>query len=174
MQRAWVDGDAGAICAKPSKVAKYIMLAMEILGEVLVELVRFIGLSSSFFDLRTSFDPMATASDASTTGGGICHSIGLSPFGMAASLLSIRGDIPEEQEITQVLSIGLFDGIAALRVALDLLKAPVARPISIEKNKEAQREVAANFPDSELVDDVEEVNEDMVKSWALKYPSLES
>ena len=74
----------------------------------------------------------------------------------------IRGDIPEEQELTQLLSIGLFDGIAALRVALDVLKAPVAGHISIEKDLAAQRVVEANFPDSVLVDDVEKVTEEMV------------
>lgn len=48
-----------------------------------------------------------------TRGGGISHSKGLTPYSLAASRSSIRGDLPEEQELTQVLSIGLFDGIVA-------------------------------------------------------------
>ena len=123
VQGAWVDGEAGTISAKPSKVAKYIRLALEIIGrgkasqrelqvvgggfvyiamfrrpllsslnqiwrtiveegehsphakvplrrEVLIELVRFIGLCPlSFINLRGQHDEMVTASDASTTGG---------------------------------------------------------------------------------------------------------
>ena len=84
----------------------------------------------------------------------------------------IRGDIPEEQKFTQILSIGLFDGIAALRVALDSLKAPMAVHISVEKEARAHRVVEANFPDSELVNDVESVTEEMVHGWALKYSGV--
>ena len=226
VQGAWLDGEAGTLCAKPGKMAKYIMLTLELLGrgrasqrelqvvggglvyiamfkrpllsslnqiwrmivdtgsgsayrrhwlrrEVMVELVRFIGLCPlAFMDFRNPFDPMVTASDASTTGGGICQSTGLTPYGLAASQTTTRGDIPEEQEFTQVLSIGLFDGIAALRVALDVLKAPLAGHISIERDQHAQRVVEANFPDCELVNDVETVDAEMVKQWALKYPSV--
>ena len=139
----------------------------------MVELVRFMGLCPlGYMDFRQPVDEMVTASDASMSGGGICHSSGLSPYGLAASHSTIRGDIPEEQELTQVLSIGLFDGIAALRVALDLLKAPMAGHISVEKEPSAHRVVEANFPDSELVKDVEEVTEELVQSWALKYSNV--
>ena len=226
VQGAWLDGENGTLCAKPPKVAKYVALALELLGrgtasqrelqvvgggfvyiamfkrpllaslnqiwrmivesegtapwtrkwprrEVMVELVRFVGLCPlAFMDFRQPFDAMVTASDASTTGGGICHSRGLTPYGLAASRSWIRGDIPEEQEFTQLLSIGLFDGIAALRVALDVLKAPVAGHISIEKDSAAQRVVEANFPDSELVDGVEKVTEEMVHGWALRFSNV--
>ena len=105
----------------------------------MIELIRFIGLCPlSFMNLRSSFDEVVTTSDASTTGGGICRSRGTTPYGQAASLSQVRGDIPEEQELTQVLSIGLFDGIGALRVALDCLKAPMAGHISVEKSVEFQ------------------------------------
>eukprot|EP00435_Cladocopium_sp_Y103_P043465 s1760_g12.t1 len=226
VQGAWLDGDVGTMSAKPSKVAKYIMLALELLGrgkasqrelqvvgggfvyvamfrrpllsslnqiwrsivesnnhsplqrfwlkrEVMVELVRFICLCPlGFMVFRSHFDPMVTASDASTSGGGICHSTGLTPFGLAASSAAIRGDLPEEQELTQVLSIGLFDGIAALRVALDILKTPMAGHISIEKDPQAQRVVEANFADSERISDVELVDDEMVKQWSLKYSAV--
>lgn len=52
-------------------------------------------------------------------------------------------------EIMQVLSIGLFDGIRALQVALDALKAPVAGHVS-RRNPPRLREwlrPEANFPD---------------------------
>lgn len=225
-QGAWVDGELGTITAKPSKVSKYIKLALEIVGrgtasqkelqvvgggfvyiamfrrpllsslnqiwraivedapkspharialrkEVLIELVRFIGLCPlSFINMRGTFDEVVTASDASTTGGGICKSKGLTPYGQAASLSWIRGEIPEEVELTQLLSIGLFDGIGALRVALDLVRAPVAGHISVEKSAEARRVVEAHFPETLSYEDVELINEEVVKGWSLRYSTV--
>ena len=226
VQGAWVDGSLGTVSAKPSKVAKYVKLGLEVIArgrasqrelqvvgggfvyiamfrrpllsslnhiwrsivdapeksphsrfrlrkEVMIELVRFIGLCPlSFINLRSSFDEMVTASDASTTGGGICKSRGITPYGQAACLSSVRGDIPEDLELTQVLSIGLFDGISALRVALDALRIPVAGHISVEKNEEARRVVEANFPDCLHVEDVKNIDEEMVKVWSMKYASV--
>eukprot|EP00435_Cladocopium_sp_Y103_P043855 s1207_g12.t1 len=141
--------------------------------EVLAEIARFIGLCPlSFINIRSPFDEMVTASDASVDGGGICKSSGVTPYGHAAGLSTVRGDIPEEVEFTQVLSIGLFDGIGALRVALDVLKVPVAGHISVEKNDEARRVVEANFPDSQCIDDVESVDDAMVHNWALQFSQV--
>ena len=128
--------------------------------EVMVELVRFIGLCPlSFMSFRGNFDSMVTASDASTSGGGIARS-------------QVRGDIPEELEMTQILSVGLFDGIGALRVTLDAIKALVAWHISVESNPEARRVVESNFPDCEHVEDVTSLDWDMVHAWSFKYSSV--
>ena len=226
VQGAWLDGDKGVMFAKPAKVAKYVRLALELVGrgrasrkelqvvgggfvyiamfnrpllsslnqiwrmivdteqggdqrrrwlkrEVMVELVRFIGLCPlSFMQFRTPFDSMVTASDASTSGGGICKSVGLTPYGQAASLSYVRGDVPEELELVQVLSVGLFDGISALRVALDVLKAPVAGHISVESKPEARRVLEANFPECEHVEDVALITEEMVQQWSMKYSGV--
>ena len=224
VQGAWIDGVAGTISAKPSKIAKYVALGLEVLREgkasqrelqvigggfvyiamfkrpllcglnqiwktivdmgegrsrrivpkqVMSEIARFIGLIPlSFINLRCDFDPMTTVSDASTTGGGFCASRGLSPFGLAASTATVRGEVPDEEELCTILSIGLFDGIAALRVALDCLGLPVVGHISIEKDQEARRVVEAYFPETVQVDDVEKVDEAMVKLWALKYSTV--
>ena len=56
-----------------------------------------------------------TCSDASTLGGGVCASRGLSEYGNAALNCTARGDPAEEHDLVQVLSVGLFDGIGALR-----------------------------------------------------------
>ena len=223
VQGAWLDGEAGTMCAKPSKVCRYVELTLEALKrgkasqrelqviagglvyasmfrrpllsglnqvwrtiveldegsayrrrwlpkEVMVELVRMLALLPlAFMAFRSPFDAEVTASDASTTGGGVCVSRGLTPFGQAASLSQVRGDLPEEMDFMQVLSIGLFDGIAALRVALDVLGAPVCGHISVEKNADARRVVEANFPDTVTVEDVELVDEVMVQKWALSF-----
>lgn len=146
---------------------------MKVRREVMVELVRFIGLCPlGKMNFRPPFDHMVTASDASLKGGGVCMSKGLTPYGHAASLCTVRGDIPEEHEFTQVLAIGLFDGIGALRVALDLLNAPVAGYVAAEKNPEARRVLEANFPDSLHIEDVELVTEEVVKGWAMKFSTV--
>ena len=75
-------------------------------------------------------------------------------------------------DFCQVLSIGLFDGISALRVAMDLLQAPMAGHIAVESNEMARRVVEANFPDSLQVNDVREVDEDMVLQWSLRYSNV--
>ena len=138
--------------------------------EAMVELVRFVGLVPlAFRSFRSDFDDMVTASDASSSGGGFCASRGLTPYGAAAASSYVRGDLPECDDTCQVLSIGLFDGIAALRVALDVLQAPVAGHVSVECNGAAQRVVEANFPGSLLVEGVEQVDEAMVTEWSLRF-----
>ena len=226
VQGAWVDGNTGVVLAKPSKVAKYIRLGLELLKqgkasqkelqvvgggfvyismfrrpllgslnqiwrsivalegkprgmkvilkkEVMVEIARFIALVLlGYMDLRLPFDPVVTASDASTTGGGVSMSRGLTGYGLSAASSLVRGDEYEHHDFIQVLAIGLFDGISALRVALDILQAPIAGHVSIEKSGEANRVVEANFPDTLHVSSVEEVTEDMVIGWSLKFSSV--
>ena len=141
--------------------------------EVMTEIARFIALMPlAYIDLRLPFDGLVTASDASTTGGGLSASQGLTPYGHAASLGSVRGELHESHDFCQILAIGLFDGIGALRVALDVLEAPLAGYISVEQSGAAQRVVEANFPDSILVSSVEEVNEAMVVSWSLRFSGV--
>ena len=103
---------------------------------VMAELVRFLGLVPlAVTTFRPPFDGAVTASDASMTGGGFCVSRG---YGVATALSPVRGDIPEAHDFCQILSIGLFDGIGALRVALGLLQAPLAGHISVEANSSAR------------------------------------
>lgn len=137
---------------------------------VLVELVRFlclVPLAQLCFTSR--LEGTVTCSDASSGGGGMCASSGLSAYGLAACATTIRGDIPEEHDIVQVLSIGLFDGLGALRVACDVLGLPMAGHVSIEQNAKARRVVEAFFPDSTFHDNVLTVDEAMVRDWSLKY-----
>ena len=59
--------------------------------EVEHELLRFVALIClAFMDFRTPISEKVTASDASTTGGGLCVSRQLSPYGVAASMASCR------------------------------------------------------------------------------------
>ena len=140
--------------------------------QVRLELIRFVSLVPlSFMDFRVSLSPDVTASDASTTGGGVTVTRCLSEFGQAASLTMSRGDIPGMESHSQILSIGLFDGIGALRVALDCLEVSCCGHISVETSATASRVVEAHFPGSLLVQDVTQVTEVHVKQWACKFSS---
>ena len=87
-----------------------------------LELIRFVGLFPlARLDFRLGMHEQVTCSDASTSGGGVCCSTGLTARGALVAEGELRGERPERSDI-QVLSIGLFDGIGALRVALDLLR----------------------------------------------------
>ena len=123
-------------------------------------------------DFRTEFSGAVTASDASSTGGGITASKGLSCLGCMASNQTVRGDVVEPSEVTSVLTIGLFDGMGALRVAADSIGVRVAGHISIEKHSPARRAVESRFASTLVVDDGEKVDSDMVGEWACKYSQV--
>ena len=133
-----------------------------------------IGRFLSFFplarlDFRLDISGQVTCSDASTTGGGVCASAGLTPYGSLACEGSLRGRHPEDHADRKILSVGLFDGIGALRVALDLLNAEVLGHVSVEVNKQASRAVESHFPNVILVDQVESVDATMVQHWSGRF-----
>lgn len=141
--------------------------------ELANELVRFVSMVPlAYINLRAGFVEEVTASDASLQGGGACISRGLTPFGASASRATVRGDLPEPHGFIQVLTIGLFDGIGALRVAADVLGLPMAGHIAVECSETAQRVMEANFAEVVQVSQVEAVDKYMVQSWALRFSSV--
>ena len=140
--------------------------------QVKVEIARFILLTPlAQMEFRSPVDGEVTCSDASTLGGGLCASKGLTSYGMSAVSCPARGDLPEEHELVQALSVGLFDGIAALRVACDVLGLPVAGHVSIEKDSKCRR-VVESFFHTEFFEDVCDFGEEQVKALALKYSNV--
>eukprot|EP00438_Fugacium_kawagutii_P014128 Skav213974 [mRNA] locus=scaffold2200:265560:270087:+ [translate_table: standard] len=141
--------------------------------EVKEELARFLGLIPlAFMDFRLNVSGQVTASDASESGGGVTVSSRLTPAGHVACNCPVRGDIVEPSDVTQVLTIGLFDGIGALRTAADVLGWNVQGHVSVEMQPEAHRVVEAHFPQLIKVSDVKLVDEEMVRSWAQKFSSV--
>ena len=146
------------------------VIRLPIPKEVKLELARFLGLIPlAFMDFRCTVSKVVTASDASKTGGGVTASVRASPVGCMAAQCAVRGDLVEPADVTQVFTIGLFDGIAALRVAVDALRWNIVGHVSVEKNDQAARVVEARFPNSLRVEDVTQVDQDMVRSWAMKF-----
>ena len=141
--------------------------------QVKAELARFILLMPlAQMEFRASLCDQVSCSDASSLGGGLCVSTGLTDYGVAASNSQVRGDIPEPHDLIQVLTVGLFDGIAALRVAADALGLPMAGHVSVEMDPKGRRVVESWFPGSIFFDDVREVGEVHVRQLALQFSNV--
>ena len=137
------------------------------------EIARFLGLVPlAYMNFRCAISDMVTASDASESGGGVTASLGLTPLGVVASKCDIRGDVMEPEDIPGVLTVGLFDGIGALRVAADALGWNVLGHVSVEKNPKAARVVESHFPNTILVSHVEDVDLEMVQQWAQRFSQV--
>eukprot|EP00438_Fugacium_kawagutii_P021191 Skav201588 [mRNA] locus=scaffold152:522075:528206:+ [translate_table: standard] len=135
-----------------------------------LEVCRAIGLLPlARIDFRLDMHPMVTCSDASSGGGGFCASAGLTPLGEEVSKGGLRGESLEESCSGSVLSIGLFDGIGALRVALDALGVQVLGHVSVETQESAHRVVEAHFPGCIFVSDVRDIDETMVQGWSTTF-----
>ena len=125
-------------------------------------------------DFRLELSDKVTCSDASTKGGGMCCSEGLTAAGelvSEGSLRPLQGNPLDGRP--RILSVGLFDGIGCLRLALDLLGANVLGHISVEKQSEGQRVVEYHFPGSIVLSDVKDVTEDVVRGWSLKFGQVD-
>ena len=141
--------------------------------EVKMELCRFLCLVPlAQMDFRLPMMAQVTASDASTTGGGISATTGLTSYGVTATQAWVRGERYEPHDYIQVLTVGLFDGIGALRVAADALQLPIAGHISVECNKAANRVVESAFPNSFHLGRVQDVTWEEVQRWACEFPSV--
>eukprot|EP00438_Fugacium_kawagutii_P012216 Skav203377 [mRNA] locus=scaffold3573:2116:5712:- [translate_table: standard] len=149
------------------------VVRLAIPDEVREELARMVALVPlAFIDLRCKLSKVVTASDASTTGGGVTVSQRVTAQGAIAAQCDIRGDVVEPVDLPQVLTVGIFDGISGLRVATDVLGWSVAGHISIEKSAEASRVVESRFPNTVFVPQVEDVSEAEVISWSLKFSQV--
>eukprot|EP00438_Fugacium_kawagutii_P010590 Skav221627 [mRNA] locus=scaffold4037:51236:58385:+ [translate_table: standard] len=138
--------------------------------ECQLEVIRFLGLLPlARLDFRLDVASQVTCSDASSSGGGICVSSGLSGVGELVASGHLRGEVPEPQGEKAVLSIGLFDGISALRVALDVLGVKVIGHVSVECQEAARRVVESHYPGSILVNNVEDIDDQMVQSWGRRF-----
>lgn len=138
--------------------------------ECRLEIVRFLALFPlARMDFRTPMNPRVSCSDASMQGGGVCISSGLSRIGNFASSGWLRGSVPENLRDFRILSIGLFDGVGALRVSLDLLGVEVLGHVSVEVNAAATRVVESHFPNVIIVKDVAEVTDQMVHGWSCRF-----
>eukprot|EP00435_Cladocopium_sp_Y103_P073845 s126_g45.t1 len=125
----------------------------------------------SYMNFRLPINPTVTASDASESGGGLTASESLTDWGLKVSKAASRGDSFENFNEQGLLVISLFDGIGALRVALENLKVPLAGYVAIEKDEKASRVVESHFPSCTFCPDVNAVSSADIRAWGAKYPN---
>ena len=68
-------------------------------------------------DFRLRMEPQVAASDASSTGGGLSASVGLTSFGLFLQAAMVRGEAEEPFEpfdLPEVLTVGLFTALGRL------------------------------------------------------------
>eukprot|EP00435_Cladocopium_sp_Y103_P013721 s1034_g3.t1 len=120
-------------------------------------------------DFRLPMKSQVSCSDASTAGGGMCCSTGLTPAGHLVASGTLRPEGNSMDRRPKILSVGLFDGVGCLRVALDLVGANVTGHVSVEKQTEGHRVVEYHFPGVVKLTDVASITEDDVRGWSLKF-----
>ena len=139
-------------------------------GDCRLEVLRFLGaLPLAALDFRLPMHPQVTCSDASMSGGGICASVAPTLLGSVISQGSLRGELAESRGDLSILVVGLFDGLGALRVAVDLLGVPVIGYVSVEKQAAARRVVESHFPDVVVFEDVKCLGATEIQSLAAKF-----
>ncbi|CAE7827088.1 unnamed protein product [Symbiodinium sp. CCMP2592] len=139
---------------------------------VMSELLVFLGLLPlAHMDFRTSVSTVVTASDASNLGGGICASSGITSLGDAVASADFRGDSSIDVPDGGVVCIGLFDGISAMRVALEAIRTRVVLHVSAEIDPTCRRVVETHFPDVIHHDDVASIDQDCCNTWAAQASS---
>ena len=142
----------------------------EIPNPVKTEIARMICLVPlAALTFRNHLSEHVTASDASEFGGGVTVSSGLTPAGCLAAGCKVRGDLLEPDDGGGVLTVGLFDGIGALRVAVDVLGWHVVGHVSVECDAAASRVVESKFPNCVFMEKVEMVDERVVRDWACRF-----
>ena len=139
-------------------------------AECRLEVLRLLGmLPLAHLDFRLPVHSQVTCSDASTSGGGICASVGTSAMGSHIAEGHLCGAAVASTKDFSVLVVGLFDGLGALRVAVDLLGVQVLGYVSVEKHAPAQRVVESHFPGVKVVHDVQSVDHNLVHQLSLEF-----
>ena len=132
-----------------------------------LEVYRLLGLLPlAFLDFRLPVHPQVTSSGS---GGGICASVATTLLGDVVSRGSLRGELASTQGDHAWLVVGLFDGIGALRVAVEVIGVKVLGYVSVEKNPTARRVVEHHFPDVITLDDVQAVDHTWVKGLSVRF-----
>ena len=119
-------------------------------------------------DFRSPISRYVTASDASMTGGGLCVSDGLTPYGFKVLSGPFRGENVDDIPERGVVCVGLFDGVGSLRKAAEVLRVNVHLHISAESDEHAKRVVKGHFNNVVQLDSVDEITPEMCQRWAGK------
>ena len=121
-----------------------------------------------YADLRGPLSGEVSATDASERGGGVVVSTGLTVEGLRyLERCQSASDSPSGDE---VVLLGPFDGVSAMRVAWHNLGLGCAGHISIDNCPHARRVVESEWPDVEHHADILKVDDKVIGNWKHKYP----
>ena len=120
--------------------------------------------------LGASVSNVATASDASSTGGAVGRSDGLSSQGFDFCRALGQASVGCAQ--VPILVVSLFNGIGGAFRAYDLVGAEVCGLIGFDISKSATRVCSRRWPHALLLGDVRDIDYKMVHSWMLKFPHV--
>lgn len=138
-----------------------------LLPKVQAELARFILLLPlAQMEFRATLCDQVTCSDASLLGGGICVTTGLTEYGVAASNSAVRGDVPEAHGLQQVLTVGLFDGIGAIRVVA------CSRPCECGNRPSGRRVVESWLSGTRFFEDIRNFGRTEIQGIALAFSNV--
>ena len=121
-------------------------------------------------DLGAKVANFITASDASMRGGAISISRTLASSG-SDFVHSAKLAVDQCKKIP-VLLISLFNGIGGAARCYDVLGVQVEGMIFCDLCSEANRISLRRWPIAELVEDVRDIDEALVRSWLLKYTKI--
>lgn len=121
--------------------------------------------------LGANIPNIMTASDASERAGAVGYTTELTEVGqdyLAAALRSEKAFRP-----APILIISLFNGIGGAFRCYDIAGVLPLGRIAVECDKAANRITSRTWPGVELVLDVLRVDRNLVRSWSLKYTTIE-
>ena len=156
-----------------SKPSQYHRLSKAVVNEMLM-LEGALPVMSC--DLKAKIDPVVTASDACETGGGACYAHRLSRMGETEVLAMMAGDdVPLESQPSdfrdveeKIVVIDLFAGIGGLERALHRAGVVPVHVVAVEKDPDGRRLLRRRFPGIELVSDITQVTEQMIRQAVRK------
>ena len=121
-------------------------------------------------DMFTSFDGLATCSDASESGGAVAVSSGLRTSGM--DIANRLRDGATSPVFAPILVLSLFNGIGGAFRCFDIAGIQPHALVSVECDPAARRVTRRAWPQAIEVDDVKKVNVEMLRDWANQFPRI--
>ncbi|CAK0829863.1 unnamed protein product [Prorocentrum cordatum] len=159
------------------------------MSQELLVCIRYLPIACT--DLRAALSPVATVSDASEAGGGVCASTGLTPLAVQQLRAARQGarpvlgpgrsdlqparsspSLPGGRPRPRVLIVSLFDGVAALAVAVSRLPVDIIGMVCSEVDKPARRVVRLRWHGTADWGDIRSISEKDVVKLADTYYGL--
>eukprot|EP00438_Fugacium_kawagutii_P025002 Skav224823 [mRNA] locus=scaffold613:211653:214870:- [translate_table: standard] len=162
MQGATVDGRMGVAYPREAKLCKYFALAYSLLSSKVATQKQLQIVCGGLVYFTMFRRPLLGCLNAVWT-----HITSFS--GRPGQKKVTPSDCKLEMDDPGVLCIGLFDGIGAIRVALELLGVPVLGYVSVEKEPTGQRVVSSHFPGVVHFQDITQLTDSDFKDLSLQF-----